>query len=128
MNITGTVQNWSSPLTLKFTGRGRPNTKISDYLYEYSCSVGHIWEKDECQRLSLTGTVLRAHDHSEGEQTAKAGLTASFIAVKRDFTEPRDVPGMEIIPSALSMIASKSHRLKHAVWHTLRGISNRVVL
>ena len=26
------------------------------------------------------------------------------------------------------MVASKSHRLKHAVWHTLRGISNGVVV
>jgi hypothetical protein len=128
MNITGTIQNWSSPLTLKFTGRGRPNTKISDYLYEFLCSVGHIWEQDKGQRLSLTGTILDAQEHSEGEQPTKTDLTASFIAIKRDFTEPRDVPGMEIIPSALSMIASKSHRLKHAVWHTLRGISNGVAV
>ncbi len=48
----------------------------------------------------------------------------SFIAVKRDFIEPKDIPGVAIIPSALSMLASKSHRLKHTVWHTLRGVWN----
>ena len=45
---------------------------------------------------------------------------ANLIAVKRDFSEPRDIDGVSIISSALSMIASKSHRLKHAVWHALR--------
>ena len=129
MNITGTVKNCSSPLTLEFTGQGRSNTKISDYMYEYSCSVGHIWEKGEGQRLSLIGTILRAQDHNRGEgQISKAGETASFIAVKRDFVEPRDISGVKIIPSALSMVATKSHRLKHAVWHTLRGIMNGVVI
>ena len=129
MNITGTVKNRSSPLTLEFTGQGRSNTKISDYMYEYSCSVGHIWEKGEGQRLSLIGTMLRTQDHNRGEeQISKAGETASFIAVKRDFVEPRDISGVKIIPSALSMVATKSHRLKHAVWHTLRGIMNGVVI
>ena len=27
-----------------------------------------------------------------------------------------------MLPSALEMLASKSHRLIHAVWHTLRGL------
>ena len=64
----------------------------------------------------------------EKDKSAKAGETASFIAVKRDFVEPRDISGVKIIPSALSMVATKSHRLKHAVWHTLRGIMNGVVI
>jgi hypothetical protein len=132
MDITGNVKSWSSSITLEFKGKGRPNTEIFDYLYEYSCSVTKSWEKGIGQCLSLTGTVLRAQDHGSGTQISKAGATASFIAVKRqiwnadktffiDFTEPRDISGMVIIPSALSMLASKSHRLKHTVWHTARG-------
>ena len=132
MDITGNVKSWSSPITLEFKGQGRPNTEIFDYLYEYSCSVTRTWENGIGQRISLTGTVLRAQDHGSGDQVAKAGATASFVAVKRqiwnalhtvliDFTEPRDITGVAIIPNALSMLASKSHRLKHTVWHTARG-------
>jgi hypothetical protein len=121
MDITGKVKSWSSPLTLEFEGKGRPNTSIFDYLYQYSCSVTHTWEKGHGQRLALTGSALRAQDHGSGDQVAKAGATASFVAVKRDFVEPREVNGVAIIPTALSMLASKSHRLKHAVWHTVRG-------
>ena len=132
MDITGNVKSWSSPISLEFKGQGRPNTEIFDFLYEYSCSVTRIWENGIGQRLSLTGTVLQAQDHGSEGQVAKAGATASFVAVKRaiwnasqtvliDFTEPRDVMGVAIIPNALSMLASKSHRLKHTVWHTARG-------
>lgn len=132
MDITGNVKSWSSPIILEFEGKGRPSTGIFDYLYDYSCSVTRTWEKGIGQCLSLTGTVLRAQDHGSGSQVAKAGATASFIAVKRqiwnaaktfftDFTEPRDVAGLAIIPSVLSMLASKSHRLRHTVWHTARG-------
>jgi hypothetical protein len=124
MDITGTIKNWSLPVTLEFTGKGRPNTEIYDFMYEYSCSVTQAWEKSIGQRLSLAGSVLRAQDHGSGDQVAKAGATASFVAVKRDFTEPRDVMGVAIMPSALSMLASKSHRLKHAVWHTIRAVWN----
>lgn len=132
MDITGNVKTWSPSIILEFKGQGRPNTKIFDFLYEYSCTVTHIWEKGIGQRLCLTGTVLRAQDHGSGGQVAKAGETASFVAVKRaiwntsktvliDFTEPKDIMGVAIIPNALDMLASKSHRLKHAVWHTARG-------
>jgi hypothetical protein len=32
--------------------------------------------------------------------------------------------GVAILPSALSMLASKLHRLHHAVWHTVRRVWN----
>lgn len=56
MGITGNVKGWPSPITVEFKAQGRPNTAIFDYLYEYSCSVTRTWEKDEGQRLALTGT------------------------------------------------------------------------
>jgi hypothetical protein len=124
MDITGRIKSWSSPLTLEFEGKGRPNTSIFDHLYQYSCSVNHRWDNGQDQRLALAGTLLRSQDHGPDNEVAKAGSTASFIAVKRDFVEPRDTNGVAIIPSALSMLASRSHRLKHTVWHTARGVWN----
>jgi hypothetical protein len=96
MDITGNVKSWSSPITLEFKGQGRPNTTIFDYLYEYSCSVTRMWENGIGQRLCLTGTVLRAQDHGSGDQVAKAGATASFVCVKREFIEPKDIKGVAI--------------------------------
>lgn len=124
MNIDGNVKNLSSPLALEFTAKGRPNTATADLLHEYSCSVTRTWEKGIGQRLCLTGTVLSLSENGSKGKYAKPGATASFVAVKRDFIEPKDIPGVAIIPSALSMLASRSHRLKHAVWHTIRGIWN----
>jgi hypothetical protein len=105
---------------LEFTAQGRPNTSIFDYEYKYSCTVTYNWESGLEQRLCLTGTMLRKKDHGNGDQIAKAGETASFVAVKKGFPEPKDITDIKIIPKALSMLSSRSHRLKHAVWHTLR--------
>jgi len=68
------------------------------------------------QRPGLVGTVLRAKPHG----TAAAGFTASLVAVKRDFLRPKDIAGVALIPDAIDMMASRGHRLQHAVWHTVR--------
>ena len=57
MDIEGTVKNWSSPLSLEFAAKGRPNTGTADFLYRSSCSVTKTWEKGISQRLCLAGTV-----------------------------------------------------------------------
>lgn len=119
--INGNVKNNSDQFTIKFTTQGRQNTQISDYLYSFNGIVSHSWKNNAKQRFSLTGTVLRVQDHGTDDQIAKAGVTASFVAVHRDFVEPREIPEIAIIPSALKMVASRKHRLIHAVWHTLRG-------
>lgn len=122
MDITsGSVKILQDQFYFEFTVQGRKDTEIFDYLYDYYGSVTHTWENGINQRLSLAGTVLRVQDHGSGDHIAKAGATASFIAVQRDFVEPRETQEIAIIPSALEMVASKSHRLIHAVWHTLRG-------
>ncbi len=105
---------------LEFTAQGRPNTSIFDYEYKYSCTVTHSWQGGLEQHLCLTGTMLQSKDHGIGDQIAKAGETSSFVAVKKEFLEPRDITNIKIIPQALSMLSSRSHRLKHAIWHTLR--------
>lgn len=124
LNVTGSMKNWSSPVTLEFTFHQGQSTEVSDILYQFSCSVNQTWEKGVGQRLALTGTVLSTKDQDFDGHPLKAGMTASFVAVKRDFIEPKDITGLAIIPSALTMLAARSHRLKHAVWHTIRGVWN----
>lgn len=116
MDLAGTVTYWSE-LTLRFVGKGRSGTSIADYEYEYDCKVAHDWDfASPEQRVSLIGTVRRNKDHG----AAKAGATASFIAVKRDFVEPRTIPGVALIPEVVTMLSERVHRLRHTVWHTLR--------
>ena len=122
MDITGTMKKEGLTIKLEFEAKGRPNTPISEYLYNYSGFQADTWEKGDKQRLCLTGTVIGLQDHRTGDQIYPAGITASFIAVKRDFVEPRDIPGIALIPSALNHLSSKSHRLMHMVFHTLRGV------
>jgi len=116
MDLSGSVTSWK-PLRLRFTGQGRVDSAIADFTYEYDCILLPEWPAAKPpQRFALAGTVLRAKDHG----TAKAGVTASFVAVKRDIVEPRDVPGSGLIPEAVAMLASRAHRLRHTVWHTVR--------
>ncbi len=118
MDLEGSVTSWE-PLGLHFVGKGREGSAIANFEYEYDCRVAHEWDSaDPPQVLSLVGTVRRNKDHG----SAKAGVTASFIAVKREFVEPRKVAGATLIPEAVNMLASRVHRLRHTVWHTLRGM------
>lgn len=120
MDLQGTIYSWK-PLSLHFTGKGRKNSSIEDFEYEYDCSVNHPWDTSSpVQTLSLVGTVRRNKDHGQ----SKAGLTASFIATQRNFVEPREIQGISLIPETLSMLAGRKHRLIHNVWHTVRGMWN----
>jgi hypothetical protein len=51
--------------------------------------VTYTLEQVDGQCLALSGTVLRSQNDGSGNEIAKAGVTASFIAIKRDFSEPR---------------------------------------
>ncbi|MFE1441901.1 hypothetical protein [Streptomyces sp. NPDC058739] len=83
MDIVGRVSA-SSPLAFTVTGKGRTGTPIADFHYEYDGFVLRNWESGVSQRMTLAGTVLRAEDHGSGGTLARAGQTASFLAVKRD--------------------------------------------
>jgi len=121
MDLSGKVLSWE-PLRLHFLGKGRPNQgDVSDFEYEYDCTVAPTWDSsnpNKPQRTVLSGTVRRNKDHGPGSNPA--GITASFVAVKRDFAEPRTIPGVALIPEAVNMQASRQHRLRHTVWHTVR--------
>jgi hypothetical protein len=122
LDITGNFKNMASSIVLEFTGHGRKNTIISDLWCKSSCSVSYAIGLELAPRLALTGTILLTKERNDREnhEIKKMTTGANLIAIKRNFTEPRSIAGVSIIPSALSMIASKSHRLKHAVWHTIR--------
>jgi hypothetical protein len=83
MDVNGEVSG-SSPTQFRFTGKGRPTSDIADFHYEYKGIVLPHWEAGLGQRLTLAGTVMRAADHGSGASLAKAGQTASFLAVRRD--------------------------------------------
>lgn len=115
LNITGQADSGGD---LSFSGAGRADTDVAEFRYSYRCRTGHTWENaSPTQRPTLVGTVVRDADHG----TAAAGATASFIAVKRDFVEPREIEGVALIPEAVAMLADETHRLRHTVWHMLRG-------
>ncbi|MGF7212771.1 hypothetical protein GGE65_007406 [Skermanella aerolata] len=120
MDLSGQVTSWT-PMRLRFTGRGRPNTEIFDYVYDYEGEVAPAMPGAIDQRLAILGSVVRSQDHGSGDQVAKAGVAASFVAVKRPFAEPRDVSGAQLAGPALDMLAGRVHRLHHTVWHTVRG-------
>jgi hypothetical protein len=86
MDVEGEASAPSGLTQFRFTGKGRPNTEIADFHYEYQGILLAHWETGIGQRLTLAGTVLRAADHGSGASLAKAGQTASFLAVKRDAT------------------------------------------
>jgi hypothetical protein len=115
MDVTGRVTSWSPP-TVEFEGVGRPETGTADFDYRYQANLAPTFTGAINQRLALVGTVLRAKPHG----SAPAGFSASFVAVKRDFLRPKDIPGVALIPDAVTMLASRRHRLQHAVWHTVR--------
>lgn len=82
MDLKGTVTAWS-PLAFRFVGKGRAGSAIAEYEYEYDCRVAHEWDTaTPPQRRSLVGTVRRNKNHGQ----AKAGATASSIAVQRDLS------------------------------------------
>lgn len=115
MDVTGRVTDWSPP-TLELEGLGRPGSGTEAFDYKYQVSLAPSLPNAERQRSALVGTVMRAKPHDD----APAGFTASVIAVKRDFLRPKDIPGVALIPEAIAMLASRRHRLQHAVWHTVR--------
>lgn len=119
MDIQGRIAT-SEPFLVQFDGKGRAGSDIADFHYRYELTLARRWPETTAPRTCLVGSVIRAEDHG----SAKAGATASVVAVQRDFVEPRDMTGVALLPSTLAMLASKWHRLWHATWHTVRGAWN----
>jgi hypothetical protein len=116
MDVTGRVTSWS-PVTVEFDGVGRPGTGTADFDYRYQAALAPTFSEAVAQRPTFVGTVVRAKPHG----SEPAGVTASLVAVRRDLLPPKRIPGVALIPEAVQMLASRRHRLQHAVWHTVRG-------
>jgi hypothetical protein len=116
MDVTGRVTSWE-PVSIELAGLGRPGSGTADFDYRYQVTIAPSFADAVRQRAAFVGSVLRAKPHG----TAQAGATASIVAVRRDFLPPRGIPGVALHPDAVTMLASRRHRLQHAVWHTVRG-------
>jgi len=72
---------YGNPFTARFQGTGAtPNTQ--GWVYDYLGFLVPQWPNGIAQRPCIVGTVIRTVPHSDGK--AKAGVVASFIAVRRD--------------------------------------------
>jgi hypothetical protein len=91
-----------SPGTIRFRGTGDATTSAKGWVYDY---VGYLvpdWPSGLDQRPAIVGSVTRAVDHpGSGGTIHRAGEVFSFVAVRRDFPEPREVIATrEVIPIA----------------------------
>ncbi len=115
LDITGRVVDWSRG-SVDIEGVGRAGTATELFDYKYQGSFAPTFNDGVAERPAVVGTVMRAKPHGE----APAGFTASFVAVKRDYLRPREIAQVALIPEAITMLASRRHRLQHNVWHTVR--------
>lgn len=106
----------SNPMSVNWRATGKPGTEYEGWIYDYAAFLNPIWQdgKGRGSRPTLVGTVTRTVAHGE----APAGSVFSFIAVKRDFVEPRDCIPLEKMVT--DMLASPEHRLHHQLWHASR--------
>ena len=80
LGLKGTI-TYGNPFTLRFQGTG-DSAGTKGWVYDYLGFYAPTWPNGIDQRAAIIGTIVRTVTHSDGK--AKAGVTASFIAVKRD--------------------------------------------
>jgi hypothetical protein len=119
LTLKGSLQK-GAPATVRFQGIGVEGTDASGWIYDYIAYLIPDWPNERGQAAALAGSVIRTVPHAGGGGVRPAGAVYSFVAVQRDFLEPRDViplPGY-----ILKMLASRHHRLHHLVWHGTRNM------
>ena len=75
---------------MRFQGVGATPGTIEDghpWVYDYQGYVAPAWPNGVDQRPAIVGTIVRTVTHSHGQ--AKAGVVASFIALRRDDPKPK---------------------------------------
>ena len=82
MDLEGKVSG-TDPMRVRFTGKGREGTRSWNFEYAYDGIVSPAMPGAKAQRLALVGTVMRVRDRPDGPVPAPAGVTATFVAVKR---------------------------------------------
>jgi hypothetical protein len=78
LDLAGTIRA-ADPAVLRIAGIGRPGTPTDGWEYDYVGYLAETWPKGIDQVPAVVGTVIRTKPHGGG----KAGVTASFIAVKK---------------------------------------------
>lgn len=82
MDLEGSVSA-GDPMRIRFTGKGREGTRSWNFEYSYDGIVSPAMPGAKEQRLVLVGTVMRVRERPDGPLPAPAGVTATFVAVKR---------------------------------------------
>jgi len=115
LTLVGSAQT-GTPFSVRFQGTGVEGTSAAGWVHDY---VGYFvpkWPDGKGQRPALVGSVIRTVLHDG----TPAGVVGSFIAVQRDFLEPRMV--IPLPDNVRDMLASRHHRLHHTVWHSTRNM------
>ena len=80
LDLKGTMQTTAEgDISVELYGTGRPNTPTDNWEYDYQATTTPKWPNGVDQIPTLVGTVIRAKPHGTG----KAGVVASFIAIKQ---------------------------------------------
>jgi hypothetical protein len=80
LDLKGTIQTTAAgDIAVDLVGTGRPGTPTDNWEYDYKATTTPKWPNGIGQIPTLVGTVIRAKPHG----TAKAGVVASFIAIKQ---------------------------------------------
>jgi hypothetical protein len=88
LRLKGSV-TFGNPFTLRFQGVGATSGTIEDghpWIYDYLGFLAPVWPNGIDQRPAIVGTLVRTVTHSQG--TAKAGVVASWIAVRQNAAPP----------------------------------------
>jgi hypothetical protein len=82
MDLVGDVTAASGdlPATASVKGRGRADSPVADFAYDYVFYEVPNWPNGIDQRQALVGTVIRVEDHG----AAKKGATASTVTVRKN--------------------------------------------
>jgi hypothetical protein len=80
LDLKGTMQTTAAgDIAVDLVGTGRPGTPTENWEYDYKATTTPKWPNGIDQVPTLVGTLIRAKPHG----TAKAGVVASFIAIKQ---------------------------------------------
>lgn len=104
-----------SPSVVRWRAVGKKGSEYDGWVYDYAGVLNWTWPDGKGGNLpTIVGTVTRTLKHGQ----APAGSVFSFIAVKREFVEPRN--RIPLKKEVVDMMGSLEHRLHHQLWHGSR--------
>lgn len=97
LQLKGSI-TYGNPFTLRFQGVGATPGTIEDghpWVYDYLGFLAPAWPNGIDQRPAILGTIVRTVPHSQGR--AKAGVVASWIALRQDAAPPKPKDPVETL-------------------------------